>query len=65
MHKLREIIILLLFSSCLTAFSQPKYEYWDEDKKQLKSEEHFLKGVPHGKTASFYQSGAPIYACFS
>ena len=49
---------LFLFTSVI-ALAQPKIEYWDIEKTKIKSEEYFVRGVPHGRTAAYYQNGKP------
>src|ERR1700756_4950565 len=54
MKKIAAVYFLLLGAYC---FGQPKYEYWDVDKKQVKSEDNYKKGIAQGKSASWYQNG--------
>ena len=48
------ITCYLLFIACI---AQPKYEYWDADKKQVKSEDNYKRGIAHGKTVSYFKDG--------
>ena len=57
MFKLKNLILFCLVFTALSVFAQPKYEYYDEDKKHIKSEEHFIKGISHGKITTYFKNG--------
>ncbi len=50
-------LFLVFIAFQVLVIAQPKFEYYDEDQKQIKSEEHFLKGNPHGKTITYFKNG--------
>ncbi|MES2515085.1 MAG: hypothetical protein V4580_13120, partial [Bacteroidota bacterium] len=53
-HKLLFISCLFL---CLSAFAQPKKEYYDSEQLKIKSESNIVKGMPHGRHIEYYKNG--------